>query len=278
MHLQSKDRFYDEFLKNPTKGAFLQFMKSTCGEMDEMDFKGEWIGYPELAKLMLAMANSLGGIILFGVSENNETHEISLNGIDSLRDKADVNNGISKYLPSTFSYEMLDFSYDSDVYPNADGKKYQIIVVPRMEDRIPFISQADSEKKIEKGAIYVRRGTKCEKATPDELNQLIITRIEAIYKENHSDMTLKDHLNQLKLLYDEMPQKTRVLVKKGTMSAFASVLGEFCSRLGETVFDGYTPDEYAEEDNPQYPKESYEQFIAKMIEKKKERIMHVLDV
>lgn len=278
MHLQSKDRFYDEFLKNPTKEAFLQFMKSTCGEMDEMDFKGKWIGYPELAKLMLAMANSLGGIILFGVSENNETHEISLNGIDSLRDKADVNNGISKYLPSTFSYEMLDFSYDSDIYPNADGKKYQIIVVPKMEDRIPFISQADSDKKIEKGAIYVRRGTKCEKATPDELSQLISTRIGAIYKKDHSEMTLQDHLKQLKLLYDEMPPKIRVLVKKGTVPNFANALALLGCRLNETIFDGFTPDEYVEEDNPQYPKESYEQFIAKMIEKKKARIMHVLDV
>ena len=91
-------------------------------------------------------------------------------------------------------------------------------------------------------------------------------------------MTLKDHLNQLKLLYEEMPKKTRVLVKKGTVSDISRIFAILGSRISDTTLNGFTPDEYKEEDNPEYPKESYEQFIAKMIEKKKKRIMHVLDV
>ena len=38
MNPQIKDHFYDQFLKEPTKDNFRDFMKKSCGELNEMDF------------------------------------------------------------------------------------------------------------------------------------------------------------------------------------------------------------------------------------------------
>ena len=72
MNPQIKDHFYDQFLKEPTKDNFRDFMKKSCGELNEMDFKETWIDKGPLAKIMLAMANNGGGIIIFGVKENED--------------------------------------------------------------------------------------------------------------------------------------------------------------------------------------------------------------
>ena len=82
---QIKDHFYDQFLKEPTKDNFRDFMKKSCGELNEMDFKETWIDKGPLAKIMLAMANNGGGIIVFGVKEN-EDNTFDILGLDSLKD------------------------------------------------------------------------------------------------------------------------------------------------------------------------------------------------
>ena len=63
MNPQIRDKFYDDFLKEPTKDNFRAFLKNNCGELDEVDFKEQWISKGHLAKTILAMANSRGGII-----------------------------------------------------------------------------------------------------------------------------------------------------------------------------------------------------------------------
>lgn len=50
MNPQIKDKFYDEFLKEPTKENFRKFLNKNCGELDEMDFKQEWIDKGALSK------------------------------------------------------------------------------------------------------------------------------------------------------------------------------------------------------------------------------------
>ncbi|HCW28615.1 MAG TPA: ATP-binding protein, partial [Roseburia sp.] len=90
-----KDHFYDQFLKEPTKDNFRDFMKKSCGELNEMDFKETWIDKGPLAKIMLAMANNGGGIIIFGVKEN-EDNTFDVLGLDNLKDTADISNSISR--------------------------------------------------------------------------------------------------------------------------------------------------------------------------------------
>ena len=271
MNPQIRDKFYDEFIKEPTRDNFLRFINSNCGEMDELDFKSTWIDGPTLAKIMLAMGNSMGGIILIGVKEDNNSNTIELCGIDKLKDKADINNSISKYIPSELAYTVYDFVYDdSTVYPNATGKKFQMVHIFRSPRNVPFISMGTSGGKIESGVIYIRRGTKCEKITSKELEQLLELRLSSIADETESTLSLQQHLEQLKILYNELPKKVRRLVRKGDPSPLATALLQFQNALPQ-----YNNDEYEEIDNPEYPNESYEQFITKLIEKKKVRIERI---
>lgn len=67
-----KDQFYDRFLQEPTKENFRKFLQENCGEMDEVDYKEQWIEKGHLAKTILAMANSGGGIIVVGIREEDD--------------------------------------------------------------------------------------------------------------------------------------------------------------------------------------------------------------
>lgn len=269
---QIKDHFYDQFLKEPTKDNFRDFMKKSCGELNEMDFKETWIDKGPLAKIMLAMANNGGGIIVFGVKENKD-NTFDILGLDSLKDTADISNSISRIVSSSLDYEVFNFVFDSDVYGKFENKKFQIMVIHDTPERLPFVSLGQSEK-IEKDVIYVRRGTKSEKATSEEINRIIERKIATIYSEN-TDMSLDQHLEQLKKLYSELPQKIQVLVRKGTQPNFAAALKVFGERIGALYG---TPDEYEEKDNPNYPDEGYEAFILRMINAKKLKIEKVLDL
>ena len=269
---QIKDHFYDQFLKEPTKDNFRDFMKKSCGELNEMDFKETWIDKGPLAKIMLAMANNGGGIIVFGVKEN-EDNTFDILGLDSLKDTADISNSMSRLVSSSLDYEVFNFVFDSDVYGKFENKKFQIMVIHDTPERLPFVSLGQSEK-IEKDVIYVRRGTKSEKATSEEINRIIERKIATIYSEN-TDMSLDQHLEQLKKLYSELPQKIQVLVRKGTQPNFAAALKVFGERIGALYG---TPDEYEEKDNPNYPDEGYEAFILRMINAKKLKIEKVLDL
>ena len=238
MNPQIKDHFYDQFLKEPTKDNFRDFMKKSCGELNEMDFKETWIDKGPLAKIMLAMANNGGGIIIFGVKEN-EDNTFDVLGLDNLKDTADISNSISRLVSSSLDYEVFNFVFDSDVYGEFENKKFQIMVIHDTPERLPFVSLGQSEK-IEKDVIYVRRGTKSEKATSEEINRIIERKIATIYSEN-TDMSLDQHLEQLKKLYSELPQKIRVLVRKGSQPNFAAALKVFGERIGALYG---TPDEY----------------------------------
>ncbi|HPY85994.1 MAG TPA: ATP-binding protein [Ruminococcus flavefaciens] len=126
MNYQIKDKFYDDFLKSPSKDNFRKFLKENCGELNEIDFKLEWIDKGQLSKMILSMANSHGGIIVVGVNEN-EDGTLSLEGLAQLKDKADINNEISKYVPPGLDYEVFDFVYDASEYPAVENKKFQLL-------------------------------------------------------------------------------------------------------------------------------------------------------
>ncbi|MFQ6880182.1 MAG: helix-turn-helix domain-containing protein [Oscillospiraceae bacterium] len=272
MNLQIKDKFYDEFIKEPTKENFRKFLDKNCGELDEIDFKQEWIDKGALSKIILAMANSRGGIIVIGVKENDDG-TLDPVGIEDLKDKADINNSILKYVPRSLDYEIFDFPYETSEYEKVQNKKFQMIFVHDTPERLPFISLGETTG-LEKDTIYVRRGTKSVKASSEEIEKILEAKIATIFKES-SDMSLQEHLEQLKLLYNELPKKISVLVKKGEPSPIFETLASLSNKM--TIWAG-TPDEYEERDNPNYPEESYEAFVLNMIKLKKQKIERVLDL
>ncbi len=255
---QIKDIMY-ELLQEPTRENFRRFMKGDTGEYDNVDFKSKWIEGEKLAKILLSFANSGGGIIVIGISESDDGMHVPI-GIDALRDKASVDDSVRKYISSNLKYEILNFSYKSTEYQQLEGKNFQMIIVDDNPTHLPFISQADG-KNIIQDTIYIRRGTKCEKIKTEELDKLLQRKIEAIYPlVSSTDLTLQEHLDQLKLLYKEVPEYLR-------------------SNLFHTaqLFSQLMEDVSTKRRNPHAPKESYEQFINRMVEVKKKRIQKLLE-
>lgn len=60
---QIKDIVY-KLLQEPTLDNFREFLQNQTGEHNAIDFKREWICKDKLAKLMLALANYGGGVVV----------------------------------------------------------------------------------------------------------------------------------------------------------------------------------------------------------------------
>lgn len=270
---QIKDKFFDLIVKNPSRDGFKTFLKESCGELDNIDFKEKWITKGKLAKIMLAMANTGGGVIVLGIQENKDDNYLAV-GIDELKDAADVEKEIKKLVPRNLSYSVLNFIYDDEIYGEYAGKKFQAIIIADAPEQLPFFSIGASDD-IEKDCVYVRRGTSSEKASARDFETMIQRKLENVFKESN-DLSLKEHLEQLQFLYDSIPQKKRVLVKKGkrfvgAMEGLQALSERMTEILGE-------PDQYEEVPNENYPSEDYEQFLVRMIDKKKLKIEKVLDL
>lgn len=107
---QIKDTVY-RLLQEPTLDHFREFLQDQTGEHNAIDFKQEWIEKDKLAKLMLALANYGGGIVVFGVHENGDK-TFSCDGLKELQAKEQIGAWIKPYLSSSLKYDVYDFSYE----------------------------------------------------------------------------------------------------------------------------------------------------------------------
>ena len=263
---QIKDIIY-KLLQEPTLDTFRDFLHTQTGEHNSIDFKSQWIENAALAKEILALANSQGGFIVFGIAEN-EDKSINIKGLTKIKDKAEISNGLKNYISSNLKYEIYDFSYTTSEYEALEGKHFQMLVVEDTPEHIPFLAKKESSA-LKQNMIYIRRGTSCEIANEEELQNMLNRRLNYIHPLNGAPLQLEDHLSQLKLLYEKI-NKYRVCYKNGFVGEIASVL----TKLTTNMLKG----EQIKEPNPLYPSESYEEFVSRMIVEKKKKIERMLDL
>lgn len=261
---QMKDIVY-ALLQEPTLDKFREFLHEQLGENNSIDFKGQWIEGPALAKEILALANSQGGIIIFGVAEDKDK-STRIDGLSEIRDKAIISNDIKNFISSDLKYEVYDFSYTTSEYEVLNGKHFQMLVVEDVPEKAPFFAKRESGS-LKQNMIYVRRGTSCEIANEEELVRMIERRINYKYPNSGSPLELSEHLSQLKDLYDGIEPMTRK--RDGTINGSLSIIS--------SVLNGFLGP-YKEVPNPAYPEESYDDFVAKMILEKKKKIERILDL
>ncbi len=263
---QLKDQVF-KLLQEPTLDQFREFLHAQMGEHNAIDFKSQWIENAALAKEMLALANSQGGFIIFGVAEN-EDKSMRVDGLPEIKDKAVISNGIKNFISSNLKYEIYDFSYNTSEYEALRDKNFQMLVVEDTPKFIPFLSKKESGS-LKQNMIYVRRGTSCEIANEEEIQAMINRRMNYLHPLNGKPLQLEEHLKQLKILYEKI-EKNHVYYKNGITDGISSFINSFAKLLveGEKVV----------ETNPLYPDESYEQFISRMIVEKKKKIERVLEL
>lgn len=160
-----------------------------------------------------------------------------------------------------------DFSYRSSEYKALEGKSFQILIVENTPEYIPFVSRKEGTG-IEVDTIYIRRGTSNERANSQELDEMFRKHMQHIYPQTGEPLDLQEHLRQLKILYENIAP---TIISYENSPLFESI--GWLRNLPSKIWG-----EKKEEDNPLYPEESYEQFIANMIDKKKNKIERVLDL
>lgn len=198
------DKVY-AMLSNFNSDTVATFLNENNYETDCLDFKESWIEKGKLAKIILAMANSGGGIIVFGIKENDDNTTQAC-GLEELKDETQVRNSIKKYIPEALVFKLENYSFDSSEYEKLKGKKFQLIIVDNIPEQLPFISTCEGEN-LQKNCVYVRTGTSCELADNHSMQQLIDRRIKTGVI---SKMELREQLYQLKTLYDFTNNKTPV--------------------------------------------------------------------
>lgn len=241
---------FAKFCESPDRTKFRELLKQNTGEYAHVDFKTLWPEKPELAKHVLGFANSGGGVLVIGVKEENSGSLVPV-GLASLEDKTDIKSKLQKYLPSELDYEIHNFEYgaESEWGPIKD-KKFQVLEVRDAPQYLPFMSMHSSGENLHKNRVYFRGKSNTEEATHDELKKIINRRLDTNVSTTVED-AFKEHLAQLKLLYSFI---NKYHVKAPVwMSTLASI-----NMLGSTT-----------EENTKYPKENFEDFIVRMIERKK---------
>jgi predicted HTH transcriptional regulator len=189
------------FIKNPSHETLKDLLLHNTGETDFLDFKTKWTEFSKMAKHVLAIANSGGGCIIVGVSQNDEG-AISLTGLneDDFLDKADIDNKLANLLPKYLKYRTEDFHFSND--QQIHNKRFQVLIIEYDPKYVPYTSVVQRNE-LRYGAIYVRQGTKSLEATNDKLVEIILRKVQS-GGSGVNEYTLKEHLDQLKELYEEL--------------------------------------------------------------------------
>lgn len=255
----SKEDVY-KTLQNPSREDLINSVFNGVGEQDNLDFKENWTKHQKIAEIILGMANMGGGSIIVGIKENDDG-TLEANGLEVLEDKEKLHSKIYNFLPDNVKFNIFDFDFTSESYDKIKGKMFQILIVDSDDKELPYVWRKNTDS-AEEGCIFFRRGTKTVKANTQEIREMINKRIEA---ENLDRINLKleEHLKQLQTLYEYIEPVS-------VSSSYFNKLFKSSAIVGiSKVF---------ENKNQYYPKENYDEFIAKMIGKKKTKIEKILDL
>lgn len=256
---------FSRFFENPTRESFRALLKEHVGELRNCDFKEEWLESAALAKHILGIGNAGGGCLVLGVKENQDK-SMSPQGLKQIKDKADISNGLKGYLPEPLlaALETADFKYEASEYPALVDKLFQVIFVHARPDGLPFVAQRGSTG-LRAGAIYVRREGQTEEAIYEEVQKLIAERLLAA-PQTVEARNLKEHLEELKVLYAEIP---RSLNAPG--SVFAPLLSKTALQFASILVGESKP-------NPTYPQEDYQSFVRRLLDEKKRLIEGLIGI
>lgn len=212
----------------PDRVTFRELLQNTDTEYDELEFKGDYIEDSKLAKHILAMANTNGGLIVFGIEEkNNEFNQI---GID-MKDVTDVKNSLSNFLPNNLDYDIHNFSYDDEPeWKKIRNKNFQIIVVEFTPHKIPFLPKKDG-KNINETDIYCRKNSSSQKVNKEDLEKILNKRTNPVNSLNY--VGLETDLKQLELLTSYLTFPKNLVYSSNPI--FMDIIKTFIKKKNELI-------------------------------------------
>mgnify|MGYP006281516809 CR=1 FL=1 len=242
-----KERMSD-FFSEPSSPELRQVLKDFDSEFQDLDYKEEYIDKTQLAKHIMAMMNSGGGVIVFGVTDNGEPK-----GLEETKDESELQAQLNKYLPEEIEgkYYILTYNYEETEWGKLQGKSCQIILIEYDKSVLPVVNQSDA-KALREGDIYTRNKSSSERATYHQVQQIIEERIA--YERNKPTEKLEEHFEELKYLYSHYPN----VPQEGSIQA----------QLQKSL-----PNIAGKKD---LGRQEFLQFVQEMAEEKKEQIRELL--
>jgi hypothetical protein len=198
---KSRHEEFARFFEEPTKESLRELLRSHFGETDELDFKARWPKLSSVARHVLAMANSGGGVLIVGMAAEDDG-TLSPVGLPELLDKADVSQGIEKFLPPVLVPEVVDFAFTTSEYGALEGKSFQIVFVEGDPGQLPYVCRSNGDG-IRRAAIYVRRGTRSVEIDYEDLQALLDQRIGTGHS-SAGQVALARHIEDLRILDGEL--------------------------------------------------------------------------
>lgn len=194
------------FIADPSRDGLQELIRFFGGEFDQYELKEAWPAIPRMAKTALAIANSGGGVILFGIRDAT----LEPVGLGELMSKQQVFDTFRSFLPGPLLNEitLLDFDYANASYAPLRGKLIQVLAIPDLPHAIPFVCEDEWHKDddhVRRGAIYVRSGTNTREADYDQVQRLLQRRTESELPGT-STRKVTGELEQLHALYRALLQ------------------------------------------------------------------------
>jgi hypothetical protein len=156
-----------------TREKLIKRAQEALRESKQIEFKREFdtgsaASWCEIIKDIVALANSGGGIIVFGVNDGGALSDQNVEHVGQI-DTADISNRISKYTNYEFSdFDLIDVRRHSRTLPS--------IIVFRSDVPIVFtkpgtydIGNGRQKTAFSQGTVYFRHGSKSEPGTHDDL-------------------------------------------------------------------------------------------------------------
>ena len=190
-----KEKFARLF-DDPNRQTFKMALDNLTGEYDDLEFKEQEIDVHILAKHILGIANTSGGIICLGVKES-EDGLIPI-GLDNNSDSTDLKKKLSKYLPYNLDYEVHPIDYDDDEFwEDIRNKSFKIITVEYTPENIPFMPMKDSAD-YKKTDIFCRKNSSTNRCEYDDLQDILNKRITS----SQNIINLNQELKELEILIE----------------------------------------------------------------------------
>lgn len=197
MNLKNNKEQAAELFNSPDRVTFREFLKTNTGEYDDIEFKGDYIEEYKLAKHIIAMANSGGGIITFGIEED-ENNILTPLGIE-IKDKTEIKEKLSNFIPNSLDYELHVFQYEDEVeWKKLKNKNFLLITVNYNPKKIPFLSKKDY-KNIKRHEVYCRKNSSSKIVTYEDIQEILEKRV-ANSENTLYENDLEEDLNQLQIL------------------------------------------------------------------------------
>jgi predicted HTH transcriptional regulator len=189
------------FVADPTRDGLQELIRFFGGEFDQYELKESWPPIPRMAKTALAIANSGGGVIIFGIADAT----LEPIGLTEFMSKQQVFETFRSFVPGELLNEitLLDFDYANADYEPIRGKLIQVLAIPDVPHALPFVCEDEwhqDDHHVRRGAIYVRSGTNTRDTDYRQLQQMLERRIgsaDPVRSAHH----LAEELAELHALY-----------------------------------------------------------------------------